>query len=81
MSRGAARLHLRFVHQPVLAAGVREREDGLLSALIDVSNVKGLFAEYKAAGVKFVQRLREEPWGASTFIVSDPDGNWISFAG
>jgi hypothetical protein len=33
VSRGAARLHLRFVQEPVIAPGVREREEGLLSAL------------------------------------------------
>lgn len=81
VSRGAARLHLRFVHEPVFAPGVREREDGLLSAFIAVDNVKDLFAEYKAAGVDFAQPLRKEPWGASAFIVLDPDGNWICFAG
>jgi catechol 2,3-dioxygenase-like lactoylglutathione lyase family enzyme len=81
VSRGAARLHLRFVHEPVFAPGVREREDGLLSAFVGVDNVKDLFAEYKAAGVDFAQRLRKEPWGASAFIVLDPDGNWICFAG
>src|SRR5260370_29656050 len=81
VSRGAARLHLRFVHEPVFAPGVREREDGLLSAFVDVANVKDLFAEYKAAGVDFAQPLRKEPWGASAFIVLDPDGNWICFAG
>jgi catechol 2,3-dioxygenase-like lactoylglutathione lyase family enzyme len=81
VSRGAARLHLRFVHEPVFAAGVREREDGLLSAFVDVDNIKDLFAEYKAAGVDFVHPLRKEAWGASAFIVLDPDGNWICFAG
>jgi catechol 2,3-dioxygenase-like lactoylglutathione lyase family enzyme len=81
VSRGAARLHLRFVHEPVFAPGVREREDSLLSAFVGVDNVKDLFAEYKAAGVDFAQPLRKEPWGASAFIVLDPDGNWICFAG
>ena len=81
VSRDAARLHLRFVHEPVFAPGVREREHGLLSAFVDVGNVKDLFAEYKAVGVDFVHPLRKEPWGASTFIVLDPDGNWICFAG
>jgi catechol 2,3-dioxygenase-like lactoylglutathione lyase family enzyme len=81
VSRGDARLHLRFVHEPVFAAGVREREDGLLSAFVDVDNIKGLFAEYKAAGVDFAHPLRKEPWGASAFIVLDPDGNFICFAG
>ncbi len=81
VSRGAARLHLRFVHEPVITPGVREREEGLLSAFLDVEDIKGLFAEYKAAGVDFVQPLRKEPWGGSAFIVRDPDGNCICFAG
>ena len=81
VSRGAARLHLRFVHEPVFAPGVREREEGLLSAFLDVDNIKGLFAEYKAVGVDFVHPLRKEPWGGPAFIVLDPDGNWICFAG
>ena len=81
VSRGGARLHLRFVHEPVITPGVREREDGLLSAFLEVDNIRSLFAEYKAAGVDFVQPLRKEPWGASAFIVLDPDGNWICFAG
>ncbi len=79
--RGAARLHLRFVHEPVITVQVREREKGLLSAFLDVDNIKALFVEYKTAGVDFVQPLRKEPWGASAFTVLDPDGNWICFAG
>ena len=35
----------------------------------------------EAAGVPFHQRLRAEPWGARTFIVRDPDGNLLAFAG
>jgi len=80
VSRGAASLHLRFVHEPVFRDGIREREQ-LLAAFLDVDNIKSLFAEYKAAGVGFVHPLRKEPWGASAFIVLDPDGNWICFAG
>jgi len=36
---------------------------------------------YQAAGVRFRQKLKKEPWGARTFIVPDPDGNLILFAG
>jgi hypothetical protein len=32
-------------------------------------------------GVTFAQTLRREPWGAKTFIVKDPDGNLLLFAG
>jgi hypothetical protein len=40
-----------------------------------------LFLGYQAAEVAFHQLLRKEPWGAETFIVKDPDGNLILFAG
>jgi uncharacterized glyoxalase superfamily protein PhnB len=81
VSRDGACVHLRFVHEPVFNAGVREREEALLSAFLTVENIKGLFAEYKAAGAKFLQPLRKEPWGASAFTVLDPDGNHIYFSG
>jgi catechol 2,3-dioxygenase-like lactoylglutathione lyase family enzyme len=80
VSRGGARLHLRFVHEPVIAPEVRKRES-LLSAFLEIKNIRSLFAEYKNARVDFAQPLRKEPWGASVFIVTDPDGNWISFNG
>jgi len=31
--------------------------------------------------VPFYQTLRKEPWGSKTFIVDDPTGNLILFAG
>jgi hypothetical protein len=31
--------------------------------------------------VTFAQPLQREPWGAKTFIVKDPDGNLLLFAG
>jgi uncharacterized glyoxalase superfamily protein PhnB len=80
VSRGGARLHLRFVHEPPIAPQLREQEK-LLSAVLEVTNIKILFAEYKKAGVTFAQPLQTEPWGASGFTVSDPDGNSIYFAG
>jgi catechol 2,3-dioxygenase-like lactoylglutathione lyase family enzyme len=80
VSRDEARLHLRFVHQPAFTAGVREQEQ-LLSAFVMVANVKALFAEYDTRNVAFVHRLKKEPWGQSSFIVRDPDGNWLCFAG
>ena len=62
---------------------IRKRED-LLSASIAVataSEIKQLFLDYQAAGVPFHQALKKEPWGARTFVVSDPDENLILFAG
>ena len=43
--------------------------------------IKQLFLDYQAAGVDFFRPLKQEPWGARTFIVRDPDGNLLLFAG
>ena len=81
--RDNARLNLRLVLEPVFVADVRKREH-LLSASITVATaneIKQLFLSYQAAGVSFHQALKKEPWGARTFVVSDPDENLILFAG
>ena len=81
--RDNARLALRLVFETVFAGDVRKREH-LLSASITVATaneIKQLFLSYQAAGVSFHQTLKKEPWGARTFIVSDPDENLILFAG
>ncbi|CAG4923568.1 bleomycin resistance protein [Paraburkholderia saeva] len=78
--RDGARLNLRWVHTSVIASELRDSED-LLSASVTLDDAKPLYLEYEAAGVTFHQTLRTEPWGARTFIVRDPDGNLILFAG
>jgi catechol 2,3-dioxygenase-like lactoylglutathione lyase family enzyme len=78
--RDNARLNLRQVDDPVVDAKRRDTEQ-LLVASITLEDAKPLFLEYQSAGVEFVQSLRSEPWGARTFIVSDPDGNLLLFAG
>jgi uncharacterized glyoxalase superfamily protein PhnB len=55
-----------------------------LSASLNLASpdeIKQLFLSYQAAGVRFHQTLKKEPWGARTFVVSDLDGNLILFAG
>ena len=81
--RDQARLNLRVIGEPVFMGDVREREL-LLSASLTVATaneIKELFLNYQARGVRFRQTLNKEPWGATTFIVLDPDGNLILFAG
>jgi catechol 2,3-dioxygenase-like lactoylglutathione lyase family enzyme len=81
--RDSAKLNLRLVCEPVFAGDIRKREN-LLSASITVATateLKQLFLDYQAAGVSFHQALKREPWGARTFVVSDPDENLILFAG
>jgi len=78
--RDGVRLNLRHVDTPLVDASLHEAQD-LLSASINVDDVKALFLEYQASGIDFHQNLRTEPWGARTFILRDPDGNLLLFAG
>jgi catechol 2,3-dioxygenase-like lactoylglutathione lyase family enzyme len=83
VTRDQARLNLRVIGEPVFAGDIQERER-LLSASLTVATrdeIKQLFLNYQARGVRFSQTLNKEPWGATTFIVADPDGNLILFAG
>lgn len=83
VKRDNARLALRLVCEQVFAGDIRQREH-LLSASIEVKTVaeiKQLFLDFQTAEVKFHQTLKKEPWGARNFIVEDPDGNLILFAG
>jgi catechol 2,3-dioxygenase-like lactoylglutathione lyase family enzyme len=81
LARDAGRLNLRKVSGPVFDSGFRSREADALSATFTLDDAEPLFLEFQKAGVAFHQTLRTEPWGARTFIVQDPDGNLISFAG
>ena len=81
--RDCVQLNLRLVGEPVFSAGIRKRED-LLSASITVATaieIERLFREYQAAKVPFHQALKQESWGSKTFVVTDPDENFILFAG
>ena len=83
VGRDAARLNLRCVARPVMESTVRDGE-GLLSVSMTVATadeIKLLFLEFQSAGVAFHQTLKKQPWGAKNFIVKDPDGNLLLFAG
>jgi catechol 2,3-dioxygenase-like lactoylglutathione lyase family enzyme len=81
--RDRAALNLRCVDGPVFDNQLREREQ-LLSATLTVGTadeIKRLFLEFQSTGLEFHQTLKREPWGAKRFIVKDPDGNLLLFAG
>jgi catechol 2,3-dioxygenase-like lactoylglutathione lyase family enzyme len=83
VKRGAAHLNLKCMDRPVIDPELREREQ-LLSADMVVETadeIKQLFLEFQAAGVDFQQTLMRQPWGAKNFVVRDPDGNLLLFAG
>ena len=81
VARGGGRLNLRLVSTPPLSEDFRTKEGDALGATLTLDAAKPMFLELQAAGVAFHQPLRTEPWGARTFIVTDPDGNLILFAG
>jgi len=78
VSRDKVRLHLRFVHQPNFAE-LAAREASLILATVEVSDVQGLFEEFRERGVEVAQTPTKQPWGGTDFHVRDPDGNAISF--
>lgn len=81
VARGGARLNLRHADGPVFAAEFLRSEGDPLAATIATDEVETLHREYEAQGVTFHQPLRTEPWGSRTFIVADPAGNLVLFAG
>jgi catechol 2,3-dioxygenase-like lactoylglutathione lyase family enzyme len=83
VKRNRGLLNLKHMDDPVIDPQLRDSET-LLSAdmgLETAEEIKQLFLEFQAAGVSFAQTPRKEPWGARTFIVKDPDGNLLLFAG
>jgi uncharacterized glyoxalase superfamily protein PhnB len=83
VARNAARLNIGCVEESVIESLARDREE-LLSASMTVATaeeIKLLFLEFQSAGVTFHQRLKKQPWGAKNFVVKDPDGNLLLFAG
>ena len=88
VGRDGARLNLRWVQRPAIESTVRDREELLSASLLSVSmtvatadEIKLLFLEFQSAGVAFQQTLKMQPWGARNFVVKDPDGNLLLFAG
>ena len=83
VARDRAQLCLRFVDETVFVGDIRHQAE-LLSASITLDSaaaIKRLFLDYQAAGVTFHLPLKTQPWGARNFILLDPDGNLILFAG
>ena len=83
VKRDAGIINLKCMDRPVVDPELRDRESLLSSDMCvnTAEEIKQLFLEFQAKGVAFFQTLRKEPWGAKTFIVKDPDGNLLLFAG
>ena len=83
VKRDTVAINLRLVCEPVFVCDIREREELLAASLTvdSAAEIKQLFLQYQAASVDFFRPLKQEPWGARTFIVRDLDGNLLLFAG
>lgn len=80
IQRDNVRLNLRHTDSPAFDDRFRQAQPDVLSATVTLDDTALLFEEFQASGATFHQLLREEPWGARTFIVRDPDGNLLAFA-
>jgi catechol 2,3-dioxygenase-like lactoylglutathione lyase family enzyme len=78
VARDGAALNLRHVDTPLIDPALAASED-FLAASINTDGVAALYREFQGSGATFHQPLRQEPWGATTFIVKDPAGNLILF--
>lgn len=83
VARDAARLNLRCVGRPWIESTVRDREElvSVSMAVATADEIKLLFLESQSTEVTFYQKLKKHPWGAKNFVVKDPDGNLLLFAG
>ena len=83
VERDAAKLNLRHVDSPLIDPERRDREELLAAALtVGTSDeIKQLFLEFQSTNVAFFQTLKKQSWGARNFIIKDPDGNLLLFAG
>jgi len=79
--RDGARLNLKCVGAPIIDTDLRDRELSATMTVETTAEIKQLFLEFQAMGVQFHQTLKRQPWGARNFIVKDPDGNLLLFAG
>lgn len=77
--RDGARLNLRHLDVHPIDPTLRDAEQ-LLTASIVLDDANQLFREYQRSGALIVQPLQDEAWGATTFVVADPDGNRLLFA-
>jgi catechol 2,3-dioxygenase-like lactoylglutathione lyase family enzyme len=83
VGRDAARLNLKRVEGPIIESTLRDHEERLSASMTVATEqeIKLLFLEFQSAGVAFHQRLKKQPWGAKNFVIEDPDGNLLLFAG
>lgn len=81
VARDGVRINIRKVCILPMTEAFRQQEVDALALTITLGDPEPLRSEFEGKAIPFHQQLRTEPWGARTFIVRDPDGNLIAFAG
>ena len=82
VARDGARFFLRQVDHPPVDPALRQKEDLYSVAIVVESRaqLKRVYADFRAAGAPMHRALKKHPWGDWEFVVTDPDGNLLSFA-
>ena len=65
----------------VTSTGPISAQNAALNGVMMANLAQGGTADNISKGVAFFQKLKREPWGARNFIIRDPDGNLLLFAG
>jgi catechol 2,3-dioxygenase-like lactoylglutathione lyase family enzyme len=68
--------NLFFCQQPKIASGI----EGHMH-FFEVEDVNSLFAAHQARGVDIVSTPENKPWGHREYVVRDPNGYHLRFAG
>lgn len=67
---------LMFCLQPDLAANVSGHQHWL-----KIEDADALYARHREMGAKIVEEIGDRPWGAREYVVEDPNGYRLRFAG
>ena len=57
----------------------RDTNNHSLFAYVNCEGIDELYAQYKARGVQFNQKISDKPWGLREFGVETPEGHRIMF--
>jgi catechol 2,3-dioxygenase-like lactoylglutathione lyase family enzyme len=77
VARDGHSIHLKL-GEPTLEERQNRRENEDLDVVFSVENIEGLYEEYSANSIEFVQPLRDMAYGKE-FYIADPDGYIIGF--
>ncbi len=78
VERDGVHVCIRQTDEPMIDPA-RARQEDVVLASFEVSDVGALYGELRERGAVFSQPLRIEPFGARSFIVDDLEGNRLLF--